>query len=128
MFFLCFFCLTPPPPPPLRLECSRIRKTTSFLMPHRRRNTKICIHGASWMEPKWGKCWKLPIFEGKLRVFIRLLFSIFNYRLPFSILMWYISSPYHLNFPKKLVLKLGSHLPKTISTSVKALENNEKCF
>ena len=37
------------------------------------RNTKICIHGASWMEQKHGKCWKLPIFEGKLQVFISYL-------------------------------------------------------
>ena len=33
------------------------------------RNTKICIHGASRMEWKCGKCWKSPIFEGKLWVF-----------------------------------------------------------
>ena len=32
------------------------------------RNTKIYIHGASWMEWKCGKCWKSPIFEGKLWV------------------------------------------------------------
>ena len=37
------------------------------------RNTKICTHGASRMERKPGKCWKLPIFEGKLRVIISYL-------------------------------------------------------
>ena len=37
------------------------------------RNTKICIHKASEMEQKRGKCWKSPIFEGKLRVFISCL-------------------------------------------------------
>ena len=34
------------------------------------RNTKICIHGASQMKRKRGKCWKSPIFAGKLQVFI----------------------------------------------------------
>ena len=37
------------------------------------RNTKICILRASWMERKRGKCWKSPIFEGKLRVFVSYL-------------------------------------------------------
>ena len=37
------------------------------------RNTKICIHGASQMERHRGKCWKSPIFEGKLWVFISYL-------------------------------------------------------
>ena len=60
-FFTCFFCLNS-----LRLECSRCRKTASFL-------TKICIHGTSWMERKHGKCWKLPIFEGRLWIFISYL-------------------------------------------------------
>ena len=34
-FFLCFFCLTP-----LRLECSRSRKTASFLMSNRLKKYK----------------------------------------------------------------------------------------
>ena len=36
------------------------------------RNTKIYIPGASRMERKHGKCWKLPIFDGKFwrKVFI----------------------------------------------------------
>ena len=33
------------------------------------RNIRICIHGASWMERKRCKCWKLQLFEGKLWVF-----------------------------------------------------------
>ena len=37
------------------------------------RNTKICIHRASRMEQKFGKCWKSSIFEGKLQVFISYL-------------------------------------------------------
>ena len=37
------------------------------------RNTKICIHEASWMERKLVKCWKLPNFEGKLRLFFSYL-------------------------------------------------------
>ena len=59
MFFLMFFLFNPP-----RAEERPLRSW------HRigRRNTKISIHGASRMEPKHGKCWKLPIFEGKLPV------------------------------------------------------------
>ena len=37
------------------------------------RNTKICLHGASRMELKHGKSWKLPIFEEKLWIFISYL-------------------------------------------------------
>ena len=40
------------------------------------RNTKTCIHGASQMERKCGKCWRLQIFEGKLRVFISYLSEV----------------------------------------------------
>ena len=40
------------------------------------RNTKICIRGASRMERKRGQCWKSPIFEGKLQVFISYLTKI----------------------------------------------------
>ena len=68
-FFTCFFCLTL-----LELECSRNRKTTSFLTSHRLKNYKN-LHPwrASRMEQKRGKCWKSPIFEGKLWVFISYL-------------------------------------------------------
>ena len=52
-FFLCFFCLNL-----LGLECSRIRKTTSFLPSHRPKLQEC------------GKCCKSPIFEGNLQVFI----------------------------------------------------------
>ena len=37
------------------------------------KNAKICIHRASRMEQKCGKCWKSSIFEGKLWVFISCL-------------------------------------------------------
>ena len=43
------------------------------------RNTKIYIHRASWMEWKCGKCWKSPIFEGKLWVFFSYLRMIVNF-------------------------------------------------
>ena len=46
-FFLCFFCLTPP-----RQECSRIRKTSSFLTLNRlkkiQRSTSTELH--KWSE------------------------------------------------------------------------------
>ena len=68
-FFLCFLCLPPFPPPwdwnvleSERLPCSWFHIG--------QRNTKICIHRASEMDWKHVKCWKSPIFEGKLRVFI----------------------------------------------------------
>ena len=58
----------------LRMECSRIRKTASFLTSHNKLNKyKIYIHGAWQMEPKCGNCWKLQLFEGKLLVFISYL-------------------------------------------------------
>ena len=50
--FLCFFCLTP-----LGLECSRSRKTASFLMSHRLKKYKN-LHPRSFTS----------IFEGKLQV------------------------------------------------------------
>ena len=62
-FCTWFFCLTP-----VGLECSRSRKTASFLTSHTLKNTKI--HGVSRMERKRGKCRKSSIFEGKLQVFI----------------------------------------------------------
>ena len=67
-FFSCFFFLTL-----LRLECSRISKTVCSWCHIGWGNTKICIQGASKMEWKHGKCWKLPIFEGKLWVFFSYL-------------------------------------------------------
>ena len=69
-FFSCFFCLIP-----LGLESSSSRKTALLCSWHHIgwRNTKICIHGASQMEWKHGKCWKLQLFEGKLWVFISYL-------------------------------------------------------
>ena len=59
---------------PLRLVCSRIRKTTSFLTSHRLKKYKN-LHPWSLKQVEWkcGKCWKLPIFEGKLRVFFSYL-------------------------------------------------------
>ena len=58
-FFLSFFCLTP-----LRLEYSRIRKTTLFLASHRLKKYETCIYGVLQMEQKHGKCWKSQLFEG----------------------------------------------------------------
>ena len=37
------------------------------------RNKRICIHGAEQMEQKHGKCWKLPIFEKRLWLFVSYL-------------------------------------------------------
>ena len=62
----------------LRLKCSRSRKTASFLMSHR---LKKYIQSASTELHEWSenevnvasKCWKSPIFEGKLQVFISYL-------------------------------------------------------
>ena len=68
-FFSCFFLFNPP------WGWSVIESERA--LPSWRhigwRNTKICIHEASWMERKRGKCWKLPIFEGKLRLFFSYL-------------------------------------------------------
>ena len=70
-FFTCFFCLNP------RgwnvLEAERLLCSWRHIGHIGWRNTKICIHGASWMEQKCVKCWKSPIFEGKLWVFISYL-------------------------------------------------------
>ena len=60
------------------------------------RNTKICIHRASRMEQKRGKCWKLPIFEGKLRVFISYLSEM---KIVCSITLLYSSTFYSLFLP-----------------------------
>ena len=67
-FFLCFFCLILLGWNVLELE--RLLHSWRHLG---QRNTKICIHGASRMKWKCGKCWKLAIFEGKLQVFISYL-------------------------------------------------------
>ena len=67
-FFMWFFCLTPWGWNVLEAE----RPLRSWR--HRGwRNTKICINRASWLEWKHGKCWKLSVFEGTLRVFISYL-------------------------------------------------------
>ena len=70
-FFTCFFCLNP------RgwnvLEAERLLCSWRHIGHIGWRNTKICIHRASWMEQKCVKCWKSPIFEGKLWVFISYL-------------------------------------------------------
>ena len=57
------------------------------------RNTKIYIHESSWMEQKCGKCWKLPIFEGKLQVFISYLTKM---KIVYSITLLYSSTFYSL--------------------------------
>ena len=67
-FFTCFSCLTPWGWNVL--EAERLLRSWCHMG---WRNTKICIHGASQMKQKHGKCWKLPIFEGNLRVFISYL-------------------------------------------------------
>ena len=66
--FLCFFSLTP-----LRLECSRSRKTASFLMSPRLKKYKN-LNPWSFMNGvrKHGKCGKSSIFDGKLWVIIYL--------------------------------------------------------
>ena len=68
MFFLMFFQLNF-----LRLEWSRIRKTALFLMSHRLKKYKN-LHPWSFTNgAEIGKCWKSPMFEGKLGVFISYL-------------------------------------------------------
>ena len=57
------------------------------------RNTKIYIHESSRMEQKCGKCWKLPIFEGKLQVFISYLTKM---KIVYSITLLYSSTFYSL--------------------------------
>ena len=59
------------------------------------RNTKICIHGASQMEWKCGKCWKSPIFEEKLPFFI----SLSEMKIVCSITLLYSSIFYGLFLP-----------------------------
>ena len=63
------------------------------------RNTKICIHRASRMEQKFGKCWKSSIFEGKLQVFIsylsemKIVSMFYNSSLFYHFLFWrYLNS------------------------------------
>ena len=60
------------------------------------RNTKICIHRASRMKRKRGKCWKPPIFEGKLLVFICYLREM---KIACSITLLYSSTFYSLFLP-----------------------------
>ena len=87
-FFTCFFCLTPSGWNVLEAE-RPLRSWRHIGW----RNTKICIHGASRMERKRGKCWKLPIFEGKLRVFISYLSEM---KIVCSITLLYSSTFYSL--------------------------------
>ena len=68
-FFTRFFCLTPPCDWNV-LEAERPLRSWRLID---WRNTKICIHWASQIKRKRGKCWKLPIFERKLRIFINYL-------------------------------------------------------
>ena len=72
--FTCFFCLTPWGWNVLGVG----RPLRSWRLGWR--NTKICIHGASRMERKRGKCWKLPIFE---LFFILALFTTCFYQFLF---------------------------------------------
>ena len=62
-FFLVFFVFSP-----IKLECSRIRKTALFLTPHRLRKYQKSVYTElhEWSENV--KCWKSPIFEGKLAI------------------------------------------------------------
>ena len=72
-FFLCFFCLTPLfslPSPPGGLNVRAPGRPLCSWRHIAWRNTKICVHGASWIDRKRGKCWKMQLFESKLRVFI----------------------------------------------------------
>ena len=90
-FLMCFFCLTPWSWNVLGAE--RLLRSWHHIG---WRNTKICIHGASRMERKRGKCWKSPIFEGKLRVFISYLSEM---KIVCSITLLYSSTFYSLFLP-----------------------------
>ena len=112
MFFYVFFCLTP-----VSLECSRNRKIVSFLVSHRLINAKVCIHGASRMEWKRGKCWKLPIFEGKfLRVFISYMSGM---KIVCSITLHYSSTFYSLFRPFFFWRYLNSSIKRFRQTFVR---------
>ena len=95
VFFLCFFCLTP-----LGLEYSTSRKTASFLMSHRLKKYKNLLPRASRMGQKCDKCWKSPIFEGKLQVFISYLseMKIVSMFYNFFILALFTACFYHFLF------------------------------
>ena len=60
------------------------------------RNPKICIHGASRMEWKRGICWKSPIFERKLWIFISYLREM---KIVCSIILLFSSTFYSLFLP-----------------------------
>ena len=63
------------------------------------RNTQIWIHRASRMEQKCGKCWKLPIFEGKLRVFFSYLSEmkiVSSTTLPYSSTFYSLFLPFFI--------------------------------
>ena len=82
MFLSCFFYIYLPPPPPTPYPpnlCWNVLQSERLLPSWRhtgQRITKIAVHGASQMEQKRGKCWKLPIIEGKLQVFISYLIEM----------------------------------------------------
>ena len=93
-FFLYFFCLTP-----LRLEYFRIRKIASFLTLHRLKKYKnICVHRASRMEWKRGKCWKLLIFEGKLQGFFSYLSEMETVSMFYNFLILVLFTAYFYHF------------------------------
>ena len=76
--FFCFFCLIL-----LMLECSRSRRTTSFLMSHRLKKYKD-RDPWSFTNGKRGKCWKLPILEGNCK-----FFQLYDRRRNFSLVARY---------------------------------------
>ena len=71
------------------LEAERLLRSWHHI---RWRNTKIWIHRASRMKWKRGKCWKLPIFESKLRVIFSYLSemkTVCSITLPYSTTCFY---------------------------------------
>ena len=66
------------------------------------RNTKICIHGASGMEQKPGKCWKLQLLQAKLQVFITYLSEM---KTVCSIILLY-SSTFYILFLTFFILEI----------------------
>ena len=83
---------------PLGLECSRSRKTALLLTWHKLKKCKnLHPYGASRMVWKRGRCWKSPIFEGKLWVFIEWNENNENEKL-FFILAFFTACFYHFLF------------------------------
>ena len=89
-----FFLFNPHPPWDWNvLEAERLLHSWCYIG---WRSTKICIHGASPMEQKCGKCWKSPIFEGKLQVFISYLTEMKKvYSITLFILALFTACFYH---------------------------------